>query len=156
MIPFGLTSKSRWFLERSPPAFWVDGREIEAKTQENWWRGRNHLPRLVRFCVFSLATSEGYINKEGEKVIDTQWHRIVAWGKTAQLVEKICRKGNRIAIDGKLTNRSYEDEKGEKKYITEIIANELMIINPQAAKPSTWADIQIIDSWKYVARETFS
>ena len=105
---------------------------------------------------FSLATSEGYINKEGEKVIDTQWHRIVAWGKTAQLVEKICRKGNRIAIDGKLTNRSYEDEKGEKKYITEIIANELMIINPQAAKPSTWADIQIVDSWKYVARETFS
>ena len=72
---------------------------------------------------FSLATSEGYINKEGEKVIDTQWHRIVAWGKTAQLVEKICKKGNRIAVDGKLTNRSYEDDNGDKKYITEIIAN---------------------------------
>ena len=80
---------------------------------------------------FSLATSEGYINKEGEKVIDTQWHRIVAWGKTAQLVEKICRKGNRIAVDGKLTSRSYEDDKGDKKYITEIIANELMVINQQ-------------------------
>lgn len=86
---------------------------------------------------FSLATSEGYINKEGEKVIDTQWHRIVAWGKTAQLVEKICRKGNRIAVDGKLTNRSYEDDQGEKKYITEIIANELMIINAQANKPAS-------------------
>ena len=86
---------------------------------------------------FSLATSEGYINKEGEKVIDTQWHRIVAWGKTAQLVEKICRKGNRIAVDGKLTNRSYEDDQGEKKYITEIIANELMIINSQVNKATS-------------------
>jgi single-strand DNA-binding protein len=86
---------------------------------------------------FSLATSEGYINKEGEKVIDTQWHRIVAWGKTAQLVEKICRKGNRIAIDGKLTNRSYEDDQGEKKYITEIIANELMVINSQVNKATS-------------------
>jgi len=86
---------------------------------------------------FSLATSEGYINKEGEKIIDTQWHRIVAWGKTAQLVEKICRKGNRIAIDGKLTNRSYEDDKGEKKYITEIVANELMVINQQNATTSS-------------------
>jgi len=85
---------------------------------------------------FSLATSEGYINKEGEKVVDTQWHRIVAWGKTAQLVEKICKKGNRIAVDGKLTSRSYEDEKGDKKYITEIIANELMVINPQGGKPA--------------------
>jgi single-strand DNA-binding protein len=86
---------------------------------------------------FSLATSEGYINKEGEKVIDTQWHRIVAWGKTAQLVEKICRKGNRIAVDGKLTNRSYEDDQGEKKYITEIIANELMVINSQVNKSTS-------------------
>ena len=86
---------------------------------------------------FSLATSEGYINKEGEKIIDTQWHRIVAWGKTAQLVEKICRKGNRIAIDGKLTNRSYEDDNGEKKYITEIVANELMVINQQNATTSS-------------------
>lgn len=87
---------------------------------------------------FSLATSEGYINKEGEKVVDTQWHRIVAWGKTAQLVEKICKKGNRIAVDGKLTSRSYEDDKGDKKYITEIIANELMVINPQGSnQPSS-------------------
>jgi len=78
---------------------------------------------------FSLATSNGYTNKEGEKVTDTQWHRIIAWGKTAQLVEKICKKGNRIAVDGSLISRSYEDDKGVKKYITEIVANELLVMN---------------------------
>ena len=78
---------------------------------------------------FSLATTESYTNKKGERVFDTTWHNIVAWGKTAKLAEQICKKGFKVAIDGKLSTRSYEDEKGQKKYITEIVANELMVVN---------------------------
>ena len=77
---------------------------------------------------FSLATTEAYNNKEGEKIFNTTWHNIVAWGNTAKLAEKICKKGFRIAVDGKLNNRTYEDGKGEKKYITEVVADELMIV----------------------------
>jgi single-strand DNA-binding protein len=78
---------------------------------------------------FPLATSENYKNKKGEKVTDTQWHNIVAWGNLAKIAEKVCHKGYRVAVDGKLTNRSYEDSKGVKKYITEVVADELMVIN---------------------------
>lgn len=78
---------------------------------------------------FPLATSESYTNKEGDRVFDTTWHNIVAWGNTAKLVEKICKKGYKIAVEGQIKNRSYEGQTGEKKYITEIIANELMVIS---------------------------
>lgn len=78
---------------------------------------------------FSLATTEAYTNKQGERVFDTTWHNIVAWGPTAKLVEKICKKGYKIAVDGKIKNRSYEDKNGIKKYYTEIEANELMVIS---------------------------
>ena len=63
----------------------------------------------------SLATSENYKNADGEKVTDTQWHNLVAWGKTAQIAEKYLKKGNKIAIEGKLINRSYEDKEGIKR-----------------------------------------
>ncbi len=78
---------------------------------------------------FSLATSEKYKNKKGEKVEETQWHNIVAWGNLAKIAEKVCKKGYRVAIDGKLKNRTYQDSKGNKRYITEIIADELMVVN---------------------------
>ena len=78
---------------------------------------------------FSLATSESYKNKQGEKISETQWHNIVAWGNLAKIAEKVCKKGYRIAVDGKLTNRSYEDGKGNKRFISEVIADELMVVN---------------------------
>jgi len=77
---------------------------------------------------FSIATNESYTNNKGEKITDTQWHNIVAWGKTAQIIEKYVGKGKEIAIEGKLTNRSYETKTGEKRYITEIVCNELMML----------------------------
>jgi len=77
---------------------------------------------------FSIATNENYKNANGEKVTDTQWHNIVAWGKTAQIVEKYVSKGKEVAIEGKLTNRSYENKKGEKRYITEVVCNELLML----------------------------
>ncbi len=77
---------------------------------------------------FSIATNESYKNAEGEKVTDTQWHNIVAWGKTAQIVEKYVTKGKEVAIEGKLTTRSWEDKDGMKRYITEVVCSELLML----------------------------
>jgi len=76
---------------------------------------------------FSIATNESYKNADGEKVTDTQWHNIIAWGKTAEIVEKYLNKGKEVAIEGKLTTRTY-DKEGEKRYITEIVCNELLML----------------------------
>lgn len=77
---------------------------------------------------FSIATNESYKNAQGEKVTDTQWHNIVAWGKTASLVEKYLQKGKEIAIEGKLTTRAWSDKDGMKRYTTEIVCNELLML----------------------------
>jgi len=77
---------------------------------------------------FSIATNDSYKNAQGEKIIDTQWHNIVAWGKTAEIVEKYVTKGKEIAVEGKLTSRSYETKEGEKRYITEVVCNELLML----------------------------
>lgn len=76
---------------------------------------------------FNLATNESYTNSKGEKITDTQWHNVVAWGKTAQIIEKYMTKGKEIAIEGKLTTRSYDDKEGVKRYITEVVCNELLM-----------------------------
>lgn len=75
----------------------------------------------------TLATNESYRNEKGEKVEQTEWHRVVAWGKTAEIVEKYVNKGKEIAIEGKLTHRSYDDKNGEKRYITEVVASEITL-----------------------------
>ncbi|MEY3398125.1 MAG: hypothetical protein RL220_719 [Bacteroidota bacterium] len=76
----------------------------------------------------SLATNEYYTDKKGEKQQETQWHNLVAWGKTAELAEQLLEKGSEVAIDGKLTSRSYEKD-GEKKYVTEVVVNEFVLLN---------------------------
>ena len=76
----------------------------------------------------SLATSDIYKNKDGEKVKETYWHNLIAWGKTATVIQNYVQKGQEIAIEGKLTNRSYEGKDGVKHYITEVIVNELMLM----------------------------
>ena len=77
---------------------------------------------------FAIATNESYKNAQGEKVTDTQWHNIIAWGKTAQIVEKYVGKGKEVAIEGKLTTRSWEDKDGMKRYITEVVCSELLML----------------------------
>jgi len=81
-----------------------------------------------KLAKFSIATNENYKNAQGEKITDTQWHNLVAWNKTAEIVEKYLEKGKEIAIEGKLTSRSYEDKDGTKKYITEVVVNELLLL----------------------------
>lgn len=83
---------------------------------------------------FSMATSEVYRNAGGEKVTETQWHQLVAWGKVAEIVEKYTDKGSELAIEGKLIHRSYEDKEGVKKYITEVQVNELLMLDKVSSK----------------------
>jgi len=77
---------------------------------------------------FSIATTDSYKNAKGEKVEDTQWHNIVIWGGLATVVEKYLKKGNEVAIEGKLVHRVYETSAGEKKFITEINANDMVML----------------------------
>ena len=78
-----------------------------------------------KLAKFTMATNESYKNEKGEKITDTQWHNIIAWGNIAQIIEQYVNKGEELAIEGKLTSRSYDDKDGNKRYITEIVVNEL-------------------------------
>ncbi|MBL7883897.1 MAG: single-stranded DNA-binding protein [Bacteroidia bacterium] len=81
-----------------------------------------------KLAKFSLATNETYKNSKGEKVTETQWHNIVAWGKTAEIVEKFLVKGAEVVIEGKLVNNNYTDKEGNKRYTIEIQASELLLV----------------------------
>ncbi|MEN9335177.1 MAG: Single-stranded DNA-binding protein [Bacteroidota bacterium] len=75
----------------------------------------------------TIATNEVYYRDNGDKVEQTEWHRVTAWGKLADIVEQHVVKGKEIAVEGKLTHRSYDDKTGEKRYVTEVVANELLL-----------------------------
>ncbi|KAF2080496.1 single-stranded DNA-binding protein [Flavobacterium sharifuzzamanii] len=95
------------------------GNDPEIKTLES---GR-------KLAHLTIATNEIYRNDKGEKVEQTEWHRIIAWGKTAEIIEKFVVKGKEIAVEGKLTHRSYDDKNGEKRYITEVVVNEILLLS---------------------------
>lgn len=78
-------------------------------------------------ATFSIATTDSYKNQKGDKIEDTQWHNIVVWGKLAGIVEKYLKKGNEVAIEGKLVHRAYETN-GEKRFFTEINVNDLVML----------------------------
>ena len=81
-----------------------------------------------KLARFSVATNENYRNAKGEKVTETTWHNLVAWGKVADIAEKYLIKGTEVAIEGKLISRSYDDKDGKKKYISEVQVNELLML----------------------------
>ena len=85
-----------------------------------------------KMARFSVATNESYRNAKGEKITETQWHNLVAWGKVAEIVEKYLSKGKEVMIEGKLVNRSYNDKDGNKKYITEVQVNEILMLGEKA------------------------
>ncbi len=99
------------------------GNAPETKTTES---GK----KLVKF---SVATNESYKNSEGEKISETQWHNLTVWGKLADVAEKYLSKGSQVVIGGKLITRSYDDKEGVKKYITEILVNDLLMIGGKKA-----------------------
>ena len=81
-----------------------------------------------KLAKVSLATNESYKNSKGEKVTETMWHNLVAWGKTAEFMTKYLQKGTEVVVEGKLINRNYTDKSGVKKYISEIQVNDLLIV----------------------------
>ncbi|MCF8716366.1 single-stranded DNA-binding protein [Joostella atrarenae] len=81
----------------------------------------------------SLATNENYKNSKGEKQTNTDWHQLVAWGKVASLIEEYVFTGKEIAIQGKLSSRSYEDKEGVKRYVTEVIVSEILFLRGNQA-----------------------
>lgn len=95
------------------------GKEVESTTFENGTSKIN----------VSLATNDYYTNGKGEKIEETQWHNLVAFGKTAEIFQKYVSKGKEIAVEGKLQYRNYEDKDGNKRYIAEIRVEELILLN---------------------------
>jgi single-strand DNA-binding protein len=81
-----------------------------------------------KMARFSVATNETYRSAKGEKVTETQWHNLIAWGKVAEIAEQFLNKGSEVAIEGKLTNRNYTDKDGVKRYVTEIQVNEILLL----------------------------
>jgi single-strand DNA-binding protein len=78
-----------------------------------------------KLARFGLATTEYYYDQKGERQENTQWHNLVAWGKTAEIVEKLVTKGKELAVSGKLINRSWDDKDGNKRYTVEVSINQI-------------------------------
>jgi len=101
------------------------GTDVETRTLDNGKMVAN----------FSMATSESYKDKQGNKVDKTEWHRVVLWSPLAEIAEKYLSKGNQVYIEGKTTHRSY-DSNGETKYITEVIGNNMTLVGGKAQEPA--------------------
>lgn len=97
------------------------GKEVEVVNFENGMLAK-----------VSLATSDFFTNAKGEKVEETQWHNLVAYGKTAEIMQKYVEKGREIAVEGKIVYRSYDGQDGQKRYITEIRVEELLLLGNKA------------------------
>jgi len=117
-----------------------------------------HIDNGAAVATFSLATSETYTAKNGEKVTNTEWHNIVAWRGLAEFAGKYIQKGRQLYIEGQIRTRSYDDKDGVKKYITEILANSIQLLGrkenggsgspaDEYAKPETTSnDVHEIDA----------
>ena len=86
------------------------------------------LDKGSKVATFSLATSDSYTTKEGNKQEQTQWHNIVVWGNLAVICEKYLKKGKEIAIDGRLAYRTWEDKNGTRHFKSEIIASDILFV----------------------------
>jgi len=100
------------------------GQDPDTKTLEN---GK-------KVTHFTLATDESYKNADGQKVSEATWHNIVAWNGLADRAERFLKKGNEVAVEGRLVYRTYEDKKGATRYITEVVLNEILLLrNPRSS-----------------------
>ena len=91
-----------------------------------------YLDSGVAVAKFPLATSETYTNKSGDRVTNTEWHNIVIWRKLAEVVEKYVQKGQQLYLEGKISNRSYDDKEGNKRYITEIVVDNMQMLGKKS------------------------
>jgi single-strand DNA-binding protein len=84
-------------------------------------------------ATFSIATNDSYKNQKGEKVQETQWHNVVAWGKLADLVDQYLENGQEVVVEGRLIHRVYETQDGAKRFITEIVAHDFLMVGGRPA-----------------------
>ena len=89
-----------------------------------------------KLVKFSIATNETYRNASGEKVKETQWHQVVAWGNLADIAEKYLQRGTEVAIEGKLLHRDYIDKEGNKRFVSEIQVSEILLLSRNPAQTS--------------------
>ncbi|MEN8158239.1 MAG: single-stranded DNA-binding protein, partial [Bacteroidota bacterium] len=91
-----------------------------------------YLDESTAMTKFSMATSETYRNKNGERITTTEWHNIILWRGLAQVAEKYVKKGSQIYIEGRIKTRSYDDSEGNKKYITEIVGDQMQLLGKRS------------------------
>ena len=91
----------------------------------------------AKVATFTLATTERYRDRNGETRENTEWHNIVAWRNTADVVEKFVRKGTQLYIEGRIRTRSWDDQSGNKRYTTEIIADTLQLLGKKSDNPAS-------------------
>jgi len=92
-----------------------------------------HLEGGVAVAKFPLATTETYKNKDGQRVEQTEWHNVVMWRGLADIAEKLLKKGNQVYIEGKLRTRSWDDKDGHKRYMTEVVADNMTLLTKRHA-----------------------
>jgi single-strand DNA-binding protein len=96
-------------------------------------------PEIISFengkklAKMNIATNETFKDSKGNKQTDTQWHNVIAWGKTAEIIEKYVKKGQEVAIEGKLVNETYEAKDGTKRYATKIQISEFLLLGNKQA-----------------------
>lgn len=83
----------------------------------------------IKVAKFALATTEGYKDENGQTHSQTEWHNIVLWRGLAELAEKYLRKGSMIHLEGKNRTRSYEDKQGQKRYVTEVVGEQIILLD---------------------------
>jgi len=105
-----------------------------------------YLDSGVAVANFSLATTEGYKNKEGERVSQTEWHNVVLWRGLAEVAEKWLKKGSSVYIEGKIRTRKWEDKEGNTRYSTEILGDNMTMLGGKPPSEGTTATTQESDS----------
>lgn len=118
-----------------------DGRSVE-------------LNNIVKKATFPLATTEVRKNRDGVRVEQTDWHNIVCWRGLAEIAEKLLHKGTQVYVEGKLQNRSWEDKEGNKRYVTEIVAENFTILgNRQRNEEQAAAQAGNADPYSEILKE---
>ena len=91
----------------------------------------NQINDETKVARFPLATNEFYVDKEGNEVQKTQWHRIVVWNKSAEIVKQHVKKGDALYIEGKIATNSWDDKEGNKHFSTEVICDNFLFLSPR-------------------------
>ncbi len=102
-------------------------------------------------CNFSLATTESWTDKSGQKQEKTEWHRVVVWGKLAELCNQYLAKGRQCFLEGRLQTRSWDDKDGNKRYTTEILANTVQFIGGASANTERTTNNNVDTSYAQAA-----